>query len=258
MAPTGSICSASRRPHGWTASPYFDRHEAGADRIRARTGRVRSSASQAHGKKVIVLGVDGMDPTFVALHLDELPNLRRLRDQGGLTRLGTTTPPQSPVAWSTFITGTDPDQHGLFDFVERDPAILAPISSMAQTTEPRYRLPIGPLSISASLESTRQIIATGPRILAILAERHPRNHNSNADELSADRKRRRRARGHGNSGPSRHLRHIYLLHGRSFRAVARCTRRKEFVCRFNGDHVVLAVAGAAQHAASRSPRHRIE
>src|SRR5580698_9583419 len=89
-------------------------------------------------KSVIVLGVDGMDPNYVAAHWNDLPNLRRLRNQGGLTKLATTTPPQSPVAWSTFITGTDPAQHGLFDFVHRDPSTLQPISSMAEVTPPAH------------------------------------------------------------------------------------------------------------------------
>src|SRR5580704_4219363 len=99
--------------------------------------------SVAPGKRVIVLGVDGMDPNFVARHWDALPNLKQLRDEGGLLPLATTTPPQSPVAWATFITGLDPAQHGLFDFVHRDPATLEPISSMAQTLEPAHRLEIG-------------------------------------------------------------------------------------------------------------------
>src|SRR5690348_16928636 len=83
--------------------------------------------SGAHGKRVIVLGVDGMDPRFVEAHWNELPNLRRLRQSGGLERLATTTPPQSPVAWSSFITGMDPAQDGIFDFVHRDPATLQPL-----------------------------------------------------------------------------------------------------------------------------------
>ena len=99
--------------------------------------------SVAPGKRAIVLGVDGMDPNFVARHWDALPNLKQLRDEGGLLPLATTTPPQSPVAWATFITGLDPAQHGLFDFVHRDPATLEPISSMAQTLEPSHRLEIG-------------------------------------------------------------------------------------------------------------------
>ena len=65
-------------------------------------------SSEAHGRQVIVLGVDGMDPGFLERHWSELPNVARLRDRGSFRRLGTTTPPQSPVAWSTFITGMGP------------------------------------------------------------------------------------------------------------------------------------------------------
>ncbi len=126
------------------------------------------TASQARGKRVIVLGVDGMDPNFVERHWSALPNLARLRDSGGLTRLATTTPPQSPVAWSTFMTGTDPAEHGLFDFVHRDPATLQPLSSMAGTLEPKYQLPIGPYLLPLSAARVRSFRIGQPfwRILA--------------------------------------------------------------------------------------------
>ena len=39
-----------------------------------------------------------------------LPNLARLRAAGGYSRLGTSIPPQSPVAWANFITGADADR----------------------------------------------------------------------------------------------------------------------------------------------------
>ncbi|MEO8657901.1 MAG: alkaline phosphatase family protein [Bryobacteraceae bacterium] len=111
---------------------------------------------------MIVLGVDGMDPAFVERHWDVLPNLRELRDEGSFARLQTTSPPQSPVAWSTFITGLTPDAHGIFDFVHRDAATLAPFSSMSETLEPRFTLPLGewriPLS-SARIVSRRHGIA---------------------------------------------------------------------------------------------------
>jgi len=100
--------------------------------------------------RVIVLGIDGMDPNFVERHWDALPNLARLRQQGSFSRLGTTMPPQSPVAWSTFITGLEPDQHGIFDFVHRDPATLEPFSSMGRTEEPRFTLPLGPYLLPLS------------------------------------------------------------------------------------------------------------
>lgn len=95
-------------------------------------------------RRVIVLGVDGMDPLLVEAHLDRLPNLRRLAARGQYTRLGTSNPPQSPVAWSTFSTGTDPAQNGIFDFVHRDPATMEPFSSLGVTHEPRFTLPAGP------------------------------------------------------------------------------------------------------------------
>src|SRR4051812_39372552 len=96
------------------------------------------------GKKMIVLGVDGMDPHFVEDHWSALPNLDRLRRSGGFQRLATTTPPQSPVAWSTFSTGLDPAGHGIYDFVHRNPSTMAPYSSLAESEEPRHTLPVGP------------------------------------------------------------------------------------------------------------------
>jgi predicted AlkP superfamily phosphohydrolase/phosphomutase len=102
---------------------------------------------QTDSKKIIVLGIDGMDPGFLERHWGALPNLDQLRREGDFRRLGTTIPPQSPVAWSTFITGLDPGGHGIFDFVHRNPATMAPISSMGETVESTHRLPIGPYNL---------------------------------------------------------------------------------------------------------------
>ncbi|MGA2598702.1 MAG: alkaline phosphatase family protein [Bryobacteraceae bacterium] len=126
--------------------------------------------SQAHGKRVIVIGVDGMDPNFLERHWSALPNLARLRDSGGLTRLATTTPPQSPVAWSTFITGADPAQHGLFDFVHRDPSTLQPLSSMGETIEPAHQIAIGPYLLPLSGARVRSF-RVGQPFWQILADR---------------------------------------------------------------------------------------
>ena len=81
-----------------------------------------TNASQ--GKRVIVVGFDGMDPklTDEMLAAGRLPNFARLREQGGYVPLQTATPPQSPVAWSSLITGLNPGGHGIFDFIHRDPA----------------------------------------------------------------------------------------------------------------------------------------
>ncbi|HEX4231797.1 MAG TPA: alkaline phosphatase family protein [Bryobacteraceae bacterium] len=101
-------------------------------------------------KKVIVLGIDGMDPGFLERHWDSLPNLKGLRDTGSFERLRTTIPPQSPVAWASFITGLDPGGTGIFDFVHRDPATMQPFSSMAGIEPSLHTLAIGPYLLPLS------------------------------------------------------------------------------------------------------------
>lgn len=101
-------------------------------------------------KKVIVLGIDGMDPDFLERYWDSLPNLKRLRDTGSFERLGTALPPQSPVAWACFITGLDPGGTGIFDFVQRDPTTMQPYSSMAGIEPPTHTLAIGPYLLPLS------------------------------------------------------------------------------------------------------------
>jgi predicted AlkP superfamily phosphohydrolase/phosphomutase len=98
-----------------------------------------------------VLGFDGLDPALLERFMAEgvLPNFARLARDGSYHRLGTTIPPQSPVAWSTFITGLDPGGHGIFDFVHRDPApagggALVPFLSTSRVAEDELRLPLGP------------------------------------------------------------------------------------------------------------------
>ena len=104
------------------------------------------------GKRVIVLGFDGMDHGVVTRMMAEgkLPNLSRLAEAGGFAPLETSVPPQSPVAWSDFITGMDAGGHGIFDFVHRDPETMLPYlsTSRAETSEDcygfgRWKVPAG-------------------------------------------------------------------------------------------------------------------
>src|SRR5262245_17706422 len=75
------------------------------------------------GKKVIIIGIDGMDPRLCESMMKEgqLPNLAKLRAAGTFSSLITSIPPQSPVAWANFINGADPGSHGIFDFFHRHP-----------------------------------------------------------------------------------------------------------------------------------------
>ena len=87
--------------------------------------------------KVIVVGFDGMDPRLCERLMTQgkMPHLAQLRDGGGGYKpLGTSIPPQSPVAWSNFITGADAGVHGIFDFIHRNPAKQCePFYSAAET-----------------------------------------------------------------------------------------------------------------------------
>ncbi len=89
-------------------------------------------------KKVIIIGIDGMDPGLSEKMMDEgqLPNLDMLRKNNGYRRLGTSIPPQSPVAWANFINGAGPGSHGIFDFIHRNPEKqCTPFYSAAETVE---------------------------------------------------------------------------------------------------------------------------
>lgn len=100
------------------------------------------------GKKVIVLGFDGMDYELTRRLMDEgrLPNFSRLAEQGGFAPLETSVPPQSPVAWSNFITGMDSGGHGIFDFVHRDPETMLPYLSTSDAEEVTRSIDFGDYS----------------------------------------------------------------------------------------------------------------
>jgi len=98
------------------------------------------SAPRKHAVKCVVVGLDGLDPNLVKKFMDKglLPNFKRLADQGGFSPLATSNPPQSPVAWSCFVTGMNPGGTGVFDFVHRDPEQYEPVEAMTspETAKP--------------------------------------------------------------------------------------------------------------------------
>src|SRR4029079_8409518 len=97
------------------------------------------------GRRIIVLGFDGLDygVTRDLMVRGRLPNFSRLAARGTFASLGTSVPPQSPVAWSTFITGRDPGRHGIFDFVHRDAKKMTPFLSTTKVEPPGRILTLG-------------------------------------------------------------------------------------------------------------------
>lgn len=94
-------------------------------------------------RKTIVLGFDGLEPRILERMLAQgrLPNFAKLRDAGAYARVATTTPAQTPVAWSSFATGVNPGRHGIFDFLSRDPERLLPIPALTRYEQKNPFLP---------------------------------------------------------------------------------------------------------------------
>jgi predicted AlkP superfamily phosphohydrolase/phosphomutase len=112
-------------------------------------------ADEPYRPAVIVIGMDGLDPNLLRAEMAKgtMPNFSKLAAEGDFCPLGTSLPPESPVAWANFITGRDPGGHGTFDFIHR--RILAtgvnPIASVARTEKPEnfmwffgYQVPWSP------------------------------------------------------------------------------------------------------------------
>jgi predicted AlkP superfamily phosphohydrolase/phosphomutase len=130
----------------------------------------------ANARKMIILGVDGLDPELLTKFMAEgkMPNFARLAEQGSFRRLTTSIPPQSPVAWSNLITGMNAGGHGIFDFIHRDPKNFQLYFSTSKVEGPAHSFSIGKWVIplgSGSADQLRQ----GKAFWEILDEKRVHN-----------------------------------------------------------------------------------
>jgi predicted AlkP superfamily phosphohydrolase/phosphomutase len=122
----------------------------------------RHRSGEWHGNhRLIILGIDGMDPQLLQQFMQEgkMPNFANLAAQGDFRKLATSSPPQSPVAWSNLITGMNSGGHGIFDFIHRDPKSLKIYFSTSQVAGPKHTIHLGPWRIpldSGSIEDLRK------------------------------------------------------------------------------------------------------
>lgn len=68
-------------------------------------------------RKLIVLGIDGMDLDVVKRYKEYLPNINKMLAENGEPRLRSVFPADTTPAWSTIYTGKDPSEHGIINFV---------------------------------------------------------------------------------------------------------------------------------------------
>jgi hypothetical protein len=154
------------------------------DRLRRAVVGAAAASESAPGRggRTIVLGFDGMDPELTEqwMAAGVLPNFAGLARDGHYQALPTTNPAQSPVAWSSFATGLNPGQHGIFDFLRRDAETYAPEYAISAVEAPDmvfrafgYQLPLDegavqsrrvgtPFWISAEREGHRSTVLRVP------------------------------------------------------------------------------------------------
>jgi len=72
--------------------------------------------------KTIVIGLDGatFDILLPLIEMGHMPHLQALMARGSWGRLNSTIPPFTATAWSSFITGMNPGEHGVLSFQKRD------------------------------------------------------------------------------------------------------------------------------------------
>lgn len=79
-------------------------------------------------KKIAFIGLDGVPYSMLnkLFELGVMPRFKEIADEGTLLKMETSQPPVSSVAWTSFMTGANPAEHGIFGFtdVEKDRVAL--------------------------------------------------------------------------------------------------------------------------------------
>jgi predicted AlkP superfamily phosphohydrolase/phosphomutase len=73
--------------------------------------------------RVVVLGLDGTPYSVIKELADEgvMPHFKKVIDTSNFYQMDTTIPEISSIAWSTFMTGKNPGEHGIFGFTDLVP-----------------------------------------------------------------------------------------------------------------------------------------
>ena len=84
---------------------------------------------KAYADKIMILGVDGMDPRLTRKYIDEgkMPSVKAIVERGcqrhDLVMLGS-QPTVPPPQWTTLATGANPVVHGITQFSRIIPGLL--------------------------------------------------------------------------------------------------------------------------------------
>ncbi len=133
-------------------------------RLLTRTLFGLRAMARSRFKRVVILGLDGMDHELTEKMMEEgkLPHFSALREVGGFRPLGTTVPPLSPVAWSTFQTGVNPGKHNIFDFLTPDLSHYHAKLSSVEIRPPRRSIRLGKYRIALGKADVRLLRKSQP------------------------------------------------------------------------------------------------
>lgn len=99
---------------------------------------------QPAGRRVLVLGLDGLDWDLVLpwVRRGDMPHLERLMNSGTWGRMETIVPTLSPLIWTSIATGVTPDVHGILDFVEKEPGrdLMVPVTGRGRRVPALWNL----------------------------------------------------------------------------------------------------------------------
>ena len=74
--------------------------------------------------RVLMVGVDAAELSFIRGALPSLPTFRRLFDEGVFHPLTSSAEYVSASVWPTMYTGTMPGEHGICQHIQWDPAAM--------------------------------------------------------------------------------------------------------------------------------------
>ncbi len=130
--PGAGVAAAAGASIGVDAGRIRVALQADPEAVRAHVLASIAAGLPGTGRRVLVLGLDGLDWDLVLpwARQGRMPNLARLLATGTWGTLETLVPTLSPLIWTTIATGVAPDRHGILDFVERDPArnVMVPVT----------------------------------------------------------------------------------------------------------------------------------
>lgn len=194
--------------------------------------------------RVIILGFDGVDPGIAGemIAAGELPNLAKVKAQGTFQPLISSNPPQSPTAWSNFATCRTPVNHGIYDFLRRNPSNYFPAPGFGLLKQPELA-PDGALAKAAQYMNYRKgdsfwkaASDQGARVKALIVPfAYP------AEDLCGDCRQLC-----GLDAPDiRGTQSTYFALSEDFAAEERVAGGIRLPIRFNGDTAAVSVPGIA-------------